>query len=162
MTFARGLMKSKVHVKKVQKDWIDKNFDKTNKIEFAKFVSLWQKSKIDNSIEDKKRIRDFFYNSSNNHHTYIIALFSLCGVIIVATGDATIFYELFTMTGLKYYLLLLLLGFEVSFIVSITSLMADGIMNNYDDFINDLLKLDDSPSDLRVKRFVNVLLNYDK
>ncbi|MDN5565426.1 MAG: hypothetical protein L0G25_01395, partial [Psychrobacter sp.] len=80
----------------------------------------------------------------------------------VATGDATIFYELFTMAGLKYYLLLLLLGFEISFIVSITSLMADGIINNYDDFINDLLKSDDSPSDLRVKRFVNILLNYDQ
>lgn len=155
-------MKSKSHVKRIQKDWIAKNFNETNKIEFAKFVSFWQKLKRDNSIEDKKRIRDFFHNSSNNYHTYIIALFSLCGVIIVATGDATIFYELFTMVGLKYYLLFLLLGFEISFIVSITSLMADGIINNYDDFINDLLESDDSPSDLRVKRFINVLLSYDQ
>ncbi len=155
-------MKSKSHVKKVQKDWIANNFNEINKIEFAKFVSFWQKLKRDNSIEDKKIIRDFFHNSSNNYHTYIIALFSLCGVIIVATGDATIFYELFTMAGLKYYLLLFLLGFEISIIVSITSLMADGIINNYDDFINDILKSDDSPSDLRVKRFVNVLLNYDQ
>lgn len=154
-------MKSKLYVEEIRKDWINKELQGVNKIEFARFVSSWQQLKTENNIEKKIRIRDFIHKSNNNYNVYIIALFSLCSLIIVDTGDANIFYQLFTIVGLKYFLLLFILGFEVYFIISIAGLMAGGLMNNYDDFINDQFKIDSNPSDLRVKRFINALLNYN-
>ncbi len=144
----------------ISTNWLDEKIHRYNYLYIAEKISKTSKFLKIHNVNKSIPFLDIIYTSDSKVRitSYLIALFSLIGVILIKNSDTSIFFELFTMEVLGLYIRLAILAFAFMFLIFVYQHLAIDIFNSIQDVFDDLFKRDKIPNKNRVNRFIRVLI----